>query len=108
MNLTAVVSTCFCHGAPGSEAVLARIRDATYTLLIETWPFPSEAGYREAIDRNYRRVGGCALSFFFGGVNGHFFVRRDIDARFVPPPGRRCGGDDPGATSGSGSRTLTR
>jgi hypothetical protein len=83
--------------APGSEQVLARLKTAAYTLVVEAWPLPS-GGYHKAVEINYRHVGGCSLGYFFGAAGGNLFVRRDLDARFVPPPGSRCGPPQPLAT----------
>jgi hypothetical protein len=77
--------------AAGSEIVLARLRSAEYSLLVQSWPLPATPDYNEAIARSYVRVGGCNLGFFFGAVSAHLIARRDAPRPFEAPPGTRCG-----------------
>jgi len=47
--------------------------------------------------------GGCFLGYFFGRAKGNLFVRRDIEARFAPPRGSRCGAAEPSDDRDSGA-----
>ena len=86
--------------APGTERVLARLREARYTLLVELHELPKSGGYREAAARGYVHSGGCNLSFYFGTVPVHLFTRRDLPLYLTPPPGTRCGGPTFAAPAG--------
>ena len=86
--------------APGTELVLARLREARYTLLVELHELPESGGYREAAARHYVHAGGCNLSFYFGTAPVHLFTRRDLPFYLSPPAGTRCGGPVPAAGSG--------
>lgn len=87
-------------GIPGTEKILARLQRAEYTLLLETWPWPSAGGYREAIGLSYADAGGCNVRYYFGVVRVRASSRRDLHRALVPPPGTRCSGPAGQASAG--------
>jgi hypothetical protein len=80
------------HHLPGTDGVLARLRDGDYTLVVQMWPLPSSGGYPEALRERYRYLGTCRLGTFQGVYNVHLAAPLGLPARFEPPAGVRCAG----------------
>lgn len=78
-------------GAPGTEAILRRLQEAEYTLIVETWPLPRTTPYQEAVGRSYPRAGVCVVSFFFGRMLVGLRPRADLLEPVPLRPGVRCG-----------------
>jgi hypothetical protein len=88
-------------GAPGTEVVLERLREARYSLVVLTWPLPDAGGYEEALARSYGLAGGCKLGYYFGEVTVNLLPRRDAFRPMRPLAGTRCG-SAPGPTRTAG------
>jgi hypothetical protein len=78
------------HDAPGVRDVLARLEQARYTLVVETWPLPGQPEWQAALRRNYRPLGACRLGTYFAGYDSRLYARRGLPVDFTPPAGVRC------------------
>jgi hypothetical protein len=76
---------------PGARGVLDRIEGRRYRSILVTPAFlPAQEELARAIDREYRAIGACTLSYFYGPASVVFLVPRDASAGFSAPPGTRC------------------
>jgi 4-amino-4-deoxy-L-arabinose transferase-like glycosyltransferase len=87
--------SCFVYlargGAPGSELIEQRLRQAAYSLVIWTWPLPDTGSYRDSTARFYVPAGGCKLGYYFGAVTATLLPRRDLFRPMQAQAGTRCG-----------------
>jgi hypothetical protein len=85
-------------GAPGSEIVERRLAEASYGLVIWTWPLPDVGSYRASAARHYARAGDCRIGYYFGTVTATLLPRRGVRHPRVARDGARC---TPAATPAS-------
>jgi hypothetical protein len=76
--------------APAAREVLARLEQARYTLVVETWSLPPKPEWQSALRRNYRPLGVCRLGTYFTGYDARLYARRGLPVEFTPPAGVRC------------------
>jgi 4-amino-4-deoxy-L-arabinose transferase-like glycosyltransferase len=77
--------------APGTGQVLSGVEAGRYRSVIVTPAvLPAQEELARAIERHYRVIGGCQLSYFYGPASVLILVPRGEAARFEPPPGVRC------------------
>lgn len=76
---------------PGTEAVLARLRQRAYGLVVVVSYFwPGDRSFEEALVRNYRAVGTCTLGYFYGRTRFVLMSPAGGPDTFRPPPATRC------------------
>jgi hypothetical protein len=96
-----IEGTSYAHLAarhlPGTDGVLARLREGRYTLVVQMWPLPSFGGYPEALRDRYRFLGSCELGTFQGRYNVFLAAPVGLPTWFEPPPGVRCAGRPTGS-----------
>jgi hypothetical protein len=89
-----IEGTSYAHLAarhlPGTDGVLARLREGRYTLVVQMWPLPSSGGYPEALREGYRFLGSCRLGTFQGAYNVFLAAPVGLSAWFQPPADVRC------------------
>jgi hypothetical protein len=72
---------------PGVELIRDRLDAADYGLVV-AMSLPGDLD--AALQRRYRRVGRCELSFFYGATAYVLYLPRESRLRFAPPSGTRC------------------
>jgi hypothetical protein len=76
---------------PGTEAVLDRLRQRVYGLVVAiSYFWPGNRAFEEALERNYRIVGSCTLGYFYGRTRFVLLSPAGGPDTFRPPPDTRC------------------
>ncbi len=75
--------SCYLHlarnRAPGAELVTGRLGQATYTLVVMSWPMPDDA--IAELKRSYTFARACRVGYYYGQTPVALFTRDD---RFTP------------------------
>ena len=75
--------------APGAELVTRRLGQATYTLVVMSWPMPDDA--IAELKRSYTFAGACRVGYYYGQTPVALFTRDDRFTPLEPLRGARCG-----------------
>lgn len=85
-------------GAPGARRVLADLESRRYrTVVLLPMSLTDDEPLARALHREYRTLGVCELSYYYGPTRALIMVPRDRVARFDPPAATQCRRIAPGS-----------